>query len=89
MGEFSNVIPQLLEQAFTSFRELEPLIATARLTIREVPLTLICQDCLQDFRPPSASFQCPHCGSLSTRIEQGEELLLRNVELELEELDHG
>lgn len=50
VGEFSNLVPELFQEAFEAFRQVEPLLKQARLEIRKT---------------------------------NGEELLLRDVELEV------
>ncbi len=55
VGEISNLVPELLQEAFKAFRQVEPLLEEAHLEIRKT---------------------------------QGEELLLRDVELEVQEGVH-
>ncbi len=55
VGEISNLVPELLQQAFEAFQLVEPLLEEAQLEIRKTP---------------------------------GEELLLRDVELEVQEGVH-
>ena len=55
VGELSNLVPELLQEAFKAFRQVEPLLEKAQLEIRKT---------------------------------QGEELLLRDVELEVQEGVH-
>ncbi len=85
VGEFSNLVPQLFEQAFKAFRQVEPLLQDAHMEIRVLPLLLACPDCGLEFRPPGYEFKCPDCSSLTCRAVQGEELLLRDLELEVDE----
>ena len=85
VGTLSNVVPELLEQAFAVMRERVPLIAEARLVIREVQLLAHCDGCDSDQELDQFVFQCPACGSTKLDVRQGEDLLLRQVELEIEE----
>lgn len=55
VGELSNLVPELFQEAFKAFRQVEPLLEKAQLEIRKT---------------------------------QGEELLLRDVELEVPEGVH-
>lgn len=88
VGELSNVVPELLQGAFAAFREAEPLLESAALEIRRLPLKLVCQACHHEFHPAFHRFRCPQCHSLQVKVLQGEELLLRDVELELVEEAH-
>lgn len=83
VGEISNVVPELLKQAFVAFREVEPLLAEARLEIREIPLAATCTRCQVDFQPRAAGFRCPSCGAVTGLEVRGEDLVLRDVELEV------
>lgn len=92
VGDFSNVIPELLRLAFDAFSRVEPLLNGARLEIVGVPVELHCRDCGLDFRPGRVRFRCPDCRSPRTEIVRGDELVLRNMELEIdedEEDEHG
>lgn len=88
VGVLSNCVPELLRQAFLAFRPEVPLIADAVLTVREVPLTLVCADCGQTTESAELCFRCPSCESARVELKGGEDLLLRDVELEItEEID--
>jgi hydrogenase nickel incorporation protein HypA/HybF len=85
VGAMSNVVADLLRQAFEVLREDFDLISDADLSIREVDLVVACASCDRESRLDRFVFQCPLCGSTRLDVKQGEELLLRNVELEIEE----
>ncbi|HSR51394.1 MAG TPA: hydrogenase maturation nickel metallochaperone HypA [Acidobacteriota bacterium] len=83
VGAFSNVVPELLQEAFKSFRQIEPLLAQADMDLKKLPLVIECRDCGDRFSPSPVRYRCPLCGSGRTRTVQGEELLLRDVEMEI------
>lgn len=85
VGVLANVVPELLRQAFLAIRPHAPLIRDAAMTLRVVPLTITCRDCggVTDVDEPR--FRCPACGSARVSARGGEELLLRDVSLEIEE----
>ncbi len=87
VGEMSNVIPMYLRNAFLAFREVKPFLAQAELEIRFVPLQLRCESCGFEFQPQGYRYRCVECGATQVRVVQGEELLLRDVELEVESDD--
>lgn len=89
VGELSNVVPELLVQAFEAFRPVEPLLAESRLELRPVALEAACRDCQLHFPPQKSGFRCPRCSSPKVRVTQGEDLVLRDVELEIPEVAHG
>ena len=85
VGVLSNIVPELLRHAFDAFRSEVPLIADAELTIREIPLTLECAECGRTTESRELRFRCSACESSRVELRGGEELLLRDVELELQE----
>jgi len=85
VGAVSNCVPHLLAQAFEALKEQSPLIAQARLEIRELPVVLSCFDCGKRSELEVFRFVCPHCDSPVVNVLQGEELDLRDVELEIPE----
>jgi|FaiFalFF_MnMetaG_3_1042247.scaffolds.fasta_scaffold02038_4 hydrogenase nickel incorporation protein HypA/HybF len=83
VGEMSNVIPMYLQNAFRAFREVKPFLAEAELEVRFVPLRLRCKSCGFEFQPQGYRYRCVECSSPHVQVVQGEELLLRDVELEV------
>ncbi len=84
VGGLSNVVPELLESAFLAFRPSGPCIANAELEVRRLPVRLRCRRCGEDFDQERSCFRCPRCSSSCVDITQGEELILRDLELEIE-----
>lgn len=87
IGAMSNVVPSLLAEAIEVVSEDVDAIRGADVVIHEIALELHCTACGAITHPESFTFGCPNCGSAAVRAEKGEELLLRNVELEIDDLD--
>lgn len=85
IGELANVVPELLEQAFTAFREVLPILRNTTMHIRRIALQVACRTCGTTFHPDGYRFRCYHCGSTDVVTLQGEDLILRDVELEIPE----
>lgn len=85
VGVLANVVPELLRQAFLAVRPQVPLIRDAEMTLRVVPLTITCRDCGAVTDVDEPRFRCPACASPRVSARGGEELLLRDVSLEIEE----
>lgn len=83
IGALANVVPDLVRHAFVAVQADDPLLAGAELDIREIPLTVACLDCEAQAEIDVLKLQCPRCGSARARLAAGEELTLRDVELEL------
>ena len=84
VGALSNVVPDLLREAFHAFREVDPLLAGASLEIRSLPIRVRCRSCRAESAPSGYRIRCEACGGVGVEVIQGEELLLRDVEMEVE-----
>ncbi len=84
LGVLSNVVPDLLREAFLAFREADPLLADAEFQIRRIPLRIRCRSCRAETEPDGYRIRCGACGGVGVEVIRGEELLLRDVELEVE-----
>ena len=84
LGALSNVVPELLREAFLAFREADPLFTAADLEIRRIPIRVRCRSCRAESAPDGYRIRCVTCGGVGVDVIQGEELLLRDVELEVE-----
>lgn len=87
VGVLSNVIPELLRQAYLAHREQVPALAGTELVVRSIPLTLACEACGRTCETDALRLRCPACGSARVAVRAGESLLLREVHLEIEEDD--
>lgn len=83
VGALSNVVPDLLREALEALRQEMPLVAECVFEIRDVPLVVHCHDCEKEHRLREFRFWCPQCESPRVQVVSGEELLLRDVELEV------
>ena len=81
IGPLSGVDPSLLRTAFNELK-VETLAREAELVIETTGLKLFCFDCGKERERREIEFTCPVCGSRTTEITGGEELVLRGVELE-------
>jgi len=86
VGSMSNVVPGLLAEAIAVVSEDVDAIRDAEVVIHEIALEIHCTSCGGVTQPESFTFGCPLCGSTAVRAEKGEELLLRNVELEIDDV---
>jgi len=85
IGEMANVVPELLEDAFEVLKGAEPLLKDTRMEYEIVPLTLMCLECGYTGPWRDRTVACPECGSAFVRVIDGEDILLRDVELDVPE----
>lgn len=90
VGPLSGVVPELLETAFEAYRATEPMCAGAALEIRRTGLAVRCEACGGETEIETFRFRCPACEDPRVRVVRGEELLLRDLVLEVDpEVEHA
>jgi hydrogenase nickel incorporation protein HypA/HybF len=81
IGRMSGVDKDALLFAYQVAREDTPL-ACSRLEIEDVQVVIFCPACAQERQTePSVGAVCPHCGTLASRVVQGEELEITALEI--------
>jgi hydrogenase nickel incorporation protein HypA/HybF len=81
IGELSSVVPDAVAFCFEACSQ-DTLLQGARLTIVRIPGSGLCLDCGAE-TPLTAIFgACQHCGSYKVRIVTGEEMRVREIEVE-------
>jgi hydrogenase nickel incorporation protein HypA/HybF len=81
IGALSGVVPEAVEFCFEACTR-DTLLTGAALTIERVPGTAWCQEC-QVMVPVASYFeQCPGCGGYGLEIRTGEELRVKELEVE-------
>ena len=83
IGILSGVEPALLSQAFETFK-LEGICANATFNMHIQPLLLVCNQCGQQSDQSSRTIICQHCQSNDTRIIDGEDMMLMQLEMDTE-----
>ncbi len=81
IGILSGVEPTLLTTAFNTFKQ-ESLARDAEFIIQHQDIVVQCNQCHQSNKMAEHSVICPQCNSFDTRIIEGEEMLLMQLELE-------
>jgi hydrogenase nickel incorporation protein HypA/HybF len=80
IGQLSAVLPEAMQFCFTACCAGTSL-AAAQLEIVEVPGLAHCQDCGASVALEQPFGLCDRCGSLNLHIVQGQDLLLKSIEL--------
>ncbi|WOT03679.1 hydrogenase maturation nickel metallochaperone HypA [Shewanella youngdeokensis] len=81
VGILSGVEPALLQTAFDTFK-LEGICAEATLNMNIQPLVLNCFSCHQQTTHKERTVVCSHCQSTDTKVLDGEDMMLMQLELE-------
>ncbi len=83
VGELSGVLPGMLASAFDILKQ-GTLLERAELRVQTQRAVARCQDCGEAYRAEGFPCACPACGSYAFRLEQGEELFVKELELRAE-----
>jgi len=80
IGLLSGVEAPLLESAFT-IAKTDTVADGAELITESVPPSVVCERCGLESDSAPNDLRCGHCGSGQTRLVRGDELILAQVEL--------
>lgn len=80
VGRLSGAEPTLLRHAF-SVASIGRVAEHAVFSTRVIEARILCADCGSESEVPPNRLSCPLCGSLDTRLVDGDALTLRRVEL--------
>jgi hydrogenase nickel incorporation protein HypA/HybF len=81
IGELSSVVPEAIEFCFEACSR-ETLLEGAKLTIFRIPGKGLCQECGRETPLTELYGSCRHCNSNRVTIMAGEELRVREIEVE-------
>jgi hydrogenase nickel incorporation protein HypA/HybF len=81
LGELSGIVPDAVEFCFEACTK-GTLLEGARLVITRVAPKGLCRDCGSEF-PVSAYYDsCPNCGGYTVELMRGEEMRVKELEVE-------
>lgn len=86
IGEFSNVVPEVLISAFEVLKTYKDFIKDSEVEMRSVPLLLKCNSCRETFKSREFVLICPFCQSYDVDAVDGTRIILREVIIEAEEI---
>ena len=81
VGALSGVVPEAVEFCFEACTR-ETLLDGARLTIERIAARGACRDCGATFPLAAYHEPCTACGSYAVTIQTGEELRVKELEVE-------
>lgn len=81
IGPLSGVEIPLLESAF-SIARAGTVAENSRLNIEAIPIRVKCNRCNMESEVKQNRLVCKQCGNWQTKLISGDEMLLRQVELE-------
>jgi hydrogenase nickel incorporation protein HypA/HybF len=81
LGEVSTVVPEFLQDCWKWARKHTPLLEETELVIEKIPAVTLCGDCGKSYETVKYAKKCPHCGSDHTWLIQGNEFLIKEIEV--------
>lgn len=80
LGEFSGVVPQLIQEYFNLISK-GTVADSAKLIIEKVPVRIRCEACGKENVIDRAKVKCPDCGSIDIQMRSGREFYVESLEV--------
>ncbi len=81
VGSIRQVVPDIMQTAWQS-ATIDTLALNSKLIINEIQAKAKCRKCGFEFEPQLDSYLCPKCSIADVEILQGDEIILKSVDLE-------
>ena len=81
-GEVSGVVPDYLYSYWNWYTKKFPLFDGAQLLCETIPAVTWCDGCKKTYPTVAHGKICPYCGSGETWLQQGNEMLIKQIEVE-------
>lgn len=82
IGQVTGVLFDYMADLWTWVADKSDLLRGSRLTYEEIHAITHCRDCGQTYDTVPQGRQCPFCGSWATYLVQGDEYLIKEIEVE-------
>ena len=81
VGTVSGIVPRYLTEAWDWFTKNDDLFRGSKLKVEFIHAYSTCLDCNKDYDTIEHAKVCPYCHSENTVLKQGNELLIKEVEV--------
>ena len=81
-GEVSGIVTSYLYDYWNWYTKKFPLFDGAKLLCETIPAITWCDDCKKTYPTVQYGKTCPHCGSGNTWLQQGNEMNIKQIEVE-------
>jgi len=82
VGEVSGIMTDLFIDAWDYFKKHRELIQNAELVLETLPAVTWCDHCKQTYETVRYGKECPYCHSTETWLQQGDECIIKEIEVE-------
>jgi hydrogenase nickel incorporation protein HypA/HybF len=81
LGEVSTVIPYLLEDCWNWAVKKSEILKGCKLKIETIPAITYCENCGGEYETVKYAKICPYCKSDRTYLKQGNEFIIKDVQV--------
>ena len=81
-GEVSGIVTSYLNSYWDWYTKKFPLFEGAKLICETIPAVTWCDDCKKTYPTVKYGKTCPYCGSGKTWLQQGNEMNIKQIEVE-------
>ena len=81
LGEVSTVIPELFEDCWNWAVKKETVLKDAKIHIERIEAVTFCEDCKKEYPTVKYGKTCPYCGGGNTYLVQGNEFMIKEIEV--------
>ena len=81
-GEVSGIVTSYLHEYWTWYTKKFPMFEGAALKTEEIPAVTWCDDCKTTYSTVAYGKTCPRCGSGHTWLLRGNEMMIKEIEVE-------
>ena len=82
VGEVSTVVPEYFKDCFEWAKKKTQYLQDCKLNLVVISAISYCEDCKQTFGTTANGKKCPHCGSEHTYLVSGNEVKMKQIEVE-------
>ena len=82
VGEVSGIMTDYFTDCWDYFKKRHPVLDTAALEIETIPAVTYCSSCEKTYPTVQYGRTCPNCGSGETWLQQGNEMNIKQIEVE-------
>lgn len=82
LGEVSTVIPEYLTDVWKWNCKKNAMFTDCALTVETIPAVTFCTACERNYETVKHGKTCPFCGSDSTYLVAGNELIIKEIEVD-------
>ncbi len=87
VGEVSGIMTDYFIDCWNYFRSRHPILKQCELKLETIKAHTHCDDCGQSYDTVQYGRQCPYCGSYETWLIDGNECIIKQIEVDDDPVD--